>query len=124
LLWDMATHRPIGSLFTTSPVDSLAFSPDGKILATGNDNGAIQLWDAATQQPITVFTATPGPITSVAFSPDGKTLASATADHTVALWDVAYLADVVKQLCASAERPLTRAEWAHYAPGPAYERIC
>jgi WD40 repeat protein len=64
-------------------------------------------------------------VESVAFSPDGKTLASSSADDTVRLWDVAYTEDIVPRLCASAGRPLTRAEWARYVPpGPAYQNLC
>jgi len=42
----------------------------------------------------------------------------------VRLWDVAYLVNVVPHLCALAGRSLTRAEWAQYAPGLAYQSIC
>ena len=60
----------------------------------------------------------------MAFSPEGKTLAAGSLHHAVRLLDVAYLVDVVKHLCASAGRSLTRAEWVRYLPGLAYERTC
>ena len=65
-----------------------------------------------------------GAVNSVAFSRDGTTLAASRADHTVRLWDVGYLMNVVPRLCASAGRSLTRAEWAQYVPGLAYQRVC
>ena len=74
----------------TDWVGSLAFSPDGKLLVSGADSGALMFWDASAGTLIDkpVFGQT-GRIWSVAFSPDGQTLASASDDHTVRLWDVA-----------------------------------
>lgn len=68
---------------------SVAFSPNGKILATGDDNGTARLWDLATQQPIGASLAGHGgTVYSVAFSPNGKILATGSEDGTVRLWDV------------------------------------
>ena len=103
----------------------MAFSPDGKTLASGSPDGTVRLWDLATSRPIGApLTGHTGLVTSVAFSPDGKTLATGSADDTVRLWDVAYLVNLVPYLCASAGRSLTRAEWARYVPGLAYQRVC
>ena len=53
-LWDVATHQQIGNTFTgpTGTVWSVAFSPDGKTLATGSYDGTVRLWDVATHQQI------------------------------------------------------------------------
>jgi WD40 repeat protein len=101
-----------------------AFSPHGQILATGNADGTVRLWDVTAHRQITALTRPAGAVNSVAFSPDGKTLATGNADHTVRLWDVAYLVNVVPRLCASAGRSLTRAEWARYVPVLPYQRVC
>ena len=72
----------------TKKVNSIAYSPDGKILASGSDDTAIKLWDVNTQRNIATFEGHTAWVHSVAYSPDGKTLASGSDDKTVKLWDV------------------------------------
>ena len=74
----------------TEEVYSVAFSPDGKTLASGDADSTVRLWDVAAHQPIAApLTGHTDAVDSVAFSPDGKTLASGSIDGTVRLWDVA-----------------------------------
>jgi eukaryotic-like serine/threonine-protein kinase len=70
---------------------NLAFSPDGKWLASTTHYwaGAFKLWDLTTGQVVHTFNGHKDNVVDVAFSPDGKWLASASADRTVRLWDVA-----------------------------------
>jgi WD40 repeat protein len=132
---DVATGQQIGSPLIGNPlsvaintVNSVAFSPDGKILATGSVDGTVRLWNvaAATGRQIrSLRTADPYGPTWVAFSPHGKTLATGSTDGTARLWNVGYLADVLGQLCSRIGGSLTRAEWAKYVPaGPAYQNVC
>jgi WD40 repeat protein len=70
-------------------VRCVAFSPDGKLLASGSKDKSIKLWNASTNQATATFDGRSGTVWSVAFSPDGSTLASGGMDHSVKLWDVA-----------------------------------
>ena len=74
----------------TSAISALAFSPDGKLLASGDQKDtAIRLWDVAAARELRRLTGHTGWIRSLAFSPDGTMLASGSTDKTVLLWDVA-----------------------------------
>jgi RNA polymerase sigma factor (sigma-70 family) len=70
-------------------ITSLAFAPDGRLLASGSRDKTVKLWDLATGVERDTLRGHSGTILSLAFAPDGKTLASASADHTVKVWDVA-----------------------------------
>jgi WD40 repeat protein len=93
-----ATGRPLEGTFTVpggKPVYSVAFTPDGKTLATesdsGSDSGTVRRWNTASGQQTGKTITVPGSIPdfSVAFTPDGKTLATSSDSGTVRLWDTA-----------------------------------
>ncbi|HLO28590.1 MAG TPA: TIR domain-containing protein, partial [Anaerolineales bacterium] len=107
ILWDVSTllnisiktKRPIGLALQdhTNVVSSLAFTPDGKILASGSSDGTVILWDvsaahntgAKTEQAVKrTLTGNGDFITTIAFSPDGKTLAAGAGNSSILLWDV------------------------------------
>ena len=68
----------------------VAFSPNGKILATVDSDGTARLWNVATQRQIGTAIRLHGPrVKGIAYSPDGKVLATAESDGTVRLWNVA-----------------------------------
>jgi hypothetical protein len=86
---------------------------------------------AAATRPGIAILPVMGEVNSLAFSPDGKTLASGSSDQTVRFWNAAVpghnmtnTTNVVRYLCALVGRSLTRAEWARWVPGLAFQRVC
>ena len=66
----------------------MAWSPDGKSIASGSLDKTVKLWDAATGKEKSTLRAHSAPVMSVSWSPNGKTLASGSFDGTVKLWEV------------------------------------
>ena len=89
-MWDPATGRLVHVLHVASgPVNGVAFSPNGRLLAGADMDGTVRLWDPATGQPIRVLHIASGPNGAgwVAFSPHSGLLATVTGTGAVQLWN-------------------------------------
>jgi WD40 repeat protein len=101
ILWDVATGQPLGEplLAGTRELFAVAFSPNGRLLATGSVDSRVMLWNTATHEQVgQSLLGHPGEVTGLAFSPDGTILASSGFGALrgsqydpgpVILWDVA-----------------------------------
>jgi serine/threonine protein kinase len=88
-LWNAATGQEIMSYSGhANAVSSVAFSPDGRLLASGADDFTVRIWETKTGRAIHHLLGHTGHVFSVTFSPDGKKVASASKDRTAKIWDV------------------------------------
>lgn len=93
-LWSVTSGQLLKTLYGHTSMPHLAFSPDGKYLASGSwskntTTGEIRLWDIATSKMKLKLPAQKSYIADIRFSPDSQTLISAGGDKTAKLWDVA-----------------------------------
>jgi WD40 repeat protein len=78
----------VAQLGHTNAIDALAFSPDGRLLASGGHDSIVKLWDVRTGSEFRALAGHGNTVTSLAFSRDGKTLVSASLDASIRFWDV------------------------------------
>ena len=87
-LLNLRTREVVARWTQTETVASIAFSLEGDLLAAGNHDGTVRLWDVSTRTLVALLTGHSGNVRSVVFSPVGGLLATASTDGAVRLWDL------------------------------------
>jgi len=87
-LWDVKTGKAIKTFKGhKSAIHAMAFSPDGKHIASGSSDNTVILWDTATGKAAKTLTGHTSAVTSIAFSSDGRQILSGSLDGAVCLWN-------------------------------------
>ena len=101
VLTDIRADFAIGVHFFTAPnhftyqghsdyVSAVAWSPDGKRIASGSGDHTVQVWDASNGSHVYTYRGHDSDVSTLAWSPDGKYIASAGLDNTVQVWEAAH----------------------------------
>jgi WD40 repeat protein len=87
LLWDTAEGQLLCRIPQPCWVTAVAFSPDGRTVVSGHDDGSVRFWDVRSQRLTGDIPAHPKAVSAIAFTPDGGRVATAGEDRVVRVWD-------------------------------------
>jgi WD40 repeat protein len=102
-LWDTANAAELARAPASSWVTAFAFSPDGKLLASGHDDGRICLWELPKLKLLGEIDGHTDDVSALAFNTTGDQLTSAGDDHRIRVWDV-KTRKVVRELVGHSDR--------------------
>ena len=137
-LWDMSRPGQFSLLATmpgtTAPQDTVAFSPDGRTLASEDDNYNIHLWnisDPSNPRPIGSFAVPQNSSligVSLGIDASGDQLVETVVgdpqgDGLLSLWEISA-STLISRLCAASGDPITVSQWNQYVPGQPYRSPC
>ncbi len=95
-IWESNTGRELMTLNGhLNFVNSVAFSPDGSLIASGSSDGTVKAWDAETGQVMLTCSGA-SDVRGVAFSPDGKRIALGSGDHAIRVWSTRTGQEIIK----------------------------
>jgi WD40 repeat protein len=86
-LWNYSSGEYLNLAGHTDIVAAVAYSPEGRFLASGGGIHSVRIWDTSNGKCLHILQGHSSEVWSVAYSPDGQTLASGSADQTVKLWN-------------------------------------
>src|SRR5262249_5864545 len=88
-VWDATSGQSVQQFTSPSPVNAIVFSPDGKAILTGGEDGATRVWDRKSGQERRTLLGHAAKVDAVGFSPDGRFVITGAADGTARLWESA-----------------------------------